>query len=150
MFKFCLAFSVTEGSLSSPVPSATDVLLAASLHRAWRRRGGSAFSTGLNKLRAKLGTQHRQVSPGKLFQHRHLPNPSGASMFAVLFNTRALAGNQVFSSFNRPPSSFVLQVLGFWFYLCLNDYLSALLDAQVCSPGHSRALDLFSTQSHSL
>ncbi|XP_029698010.1 Fanconi anemia group A protein homolog [Takifugu rubripes] len=75
------ASSFTEASLSSPVPSATDVLLAASLHRAWRRHGGKTFSTGLNKLRMDLGAQHRQV-------------------------------------------------LVFLFYLCLNDYLSALLYAQ--------------------
>lgn len=139
-------FSFTEGSLSSPVPSATDVLLAASLHRAWRRHGGTTFSTGLNKLRMDLGTQHRQVS-GNLCNtassQTREPHYVCCSIQHMSISVRKI---NVFFSFNPLLSRFFFQVLGFLFYLCLNDYLSALLYAQVCSFGSFfSTLSLFHT-----
>ncbi|XP_041795312.1 Fanconi anemia group A protein-like [Chelmon rostratus] len=53
----------------SPVPAATPLLLAASLHRAWRGHGSDsqAFSAALNTLRPERGVQHRQVLVFLLF-----------------------------------------------------------------------------------
>lgn len=140
-------FSSTEGSPSSPVPSATDVLLAASLHRAWRRHGGKPFSTGLNQLQMDLGTQHRQVSPAT-FPTPSAPKPEDrinvcSSIHHMSISIREI---KVYFSFNLLLSRFFFQVLVFLFYLCLNDYLSALLYAQVCSFGSFLStLSLFHT-----
>ncbi|XP_037623080.1 Fanconi anemia group A protein-like [Sebastes umbrosus] len=57
------ACSLEKGLSSSPVPAAAALLLATSLHRAWRGRGcdEQGFSAALNILRPERGTQYRQV-----------------------------------------------------------------------------------------
>ncbi|XP_071346052.1 Fanconi anemia group A protein [Trachinotus anak] len=57
------AHSLENGPSSLPVPEAPALLLASSLHRAWRGHAGDSqgFSAALNMLRPERGTQHRQV-----------------------------------------------------------------------------------------
>ncbi|XP_075931811.1 Fanconi anemia group A protein isoform X2 [Anarhichas minor] len=57
------ACSLEKGLPSLPVPTAAALLLAASLHRAWRGRGRNeqGFSAALSVLRPERSTQHRQV-----------------------------------------------------------------------------------------
>nr|XP_046249117.1 Fanconi anemia group A protein isoform X2 [Scatophagus argus] len=61
------ACSLEEGPLSSPVPAATALLLAASLHRACRCRGCDSFSAALKMLQPEMDIQHRQVLVFLLF-----------------------------------------------------------------------------------
>ncbi|XP_051239093.1 Fanconi anemia group A protein isoform X2 [Dicentrarchus labrax] len=62
------ACSVEKG-LSSPAPAAAALLLAASLHRAWRDCGcnNQGFCTALNMLRPERGIQYQQVLVFLLF-----------------------------------------------------------------------------------
>ncbi|XP_059191150.1 Fanconi anemia group A protein isoform X2 [Centropristis striata] len=63
------ACSLEKGPSASPVPVAAALLLAASLHRDWKGRGGNkqSISAGLNVLRSERGTQQRQVLVFLLF-----------------------------------------------------------------------------------
>lgn len=63
------ACSLEKGQSLSPVPAASTLLLAASLHHTWQDRGcnNQHFSAALNMLRAERGTQHRQVLVFLLF-----------------------------------------------------------------------------------
>lgn len=63
VFYFICVFSLEKGLSPSAVPPAPALLLAASLHRAWRGQRGDnqSFSAALNMLRPDRGVQHRQV-----------------------------------------------------------------------------------------
>ncbi|XP_044047745.1 Fanconi anemia group A protein [Siniperca chuatsi] len=63
------ACSLEKGLSLSPVPAAAALLLAASLHRAWRGCGCNTqdFSAALNMLRPEKGIQYRQVLVFLLF-----------------------------------------------------------------------------------
>ncbi|XP_039988971.1 Fanconi anemia group A protein isoform X2 [Xiphias gladius] len=87
------AYSLDNSLPSPPVPPAPALLLASSLHRAWRGRGGDnqGFSAALKMLRPERGTLYQQV-------------------------------------------------LVFLLFLCVNDYLSALLYPQEKSNQKTRSL----------
>ncbi|XP_038562985.1 Fanconi anemia group A protein isoform X1 [Micropterus salmoides] len=63
------ACSLRRGLPSSPVPAAAALVLAASLHRAWRGCGcdNQDFSTALKMLQPEKGIQYRQVLVFLLF-----------------------------------------------------------------------------------
>ncbi|TDH09055.1 hypothetical protein EPR50_G00082630 [Perca flavescens] len=152
------ASSLEKGLSSSALPAAAALLLAASLHRAWRGQGcgNQGFSAALNMLRPERGTEYRQVLVFLLFlcvndhlssllypQDRSHQNATDlcTDLLLVLVDSAdwllIFESNKqgVYQSITMVTSDEFTRLMPWAFYSLLLQQSAELLQRAVCCPG---------------
>ncbi|KAM8750465.1 Fanconi anemia group A protein isoform 3-T3 [Acanthopagrus schlegelii] len=152
------ACSLEKGQSLSPVPAASALLLAATLHHTWWGRGcnNQDSSAALNMLRAEGGTQHRQMLVFLLFlcvndyvlallypqQNKyHKTRTLCTDLLCVLVDSAdwllIFKSNEqsVYQSMTMVTSDEFIQLMPWAFYSLLLHQSTELQQRAVCCPG---------------